>query len=334
MARRSPSTCPASAARRGRSPASSTTRCLRPAVRERVRRARSRRLQPRRPRLGVVGLVAAQRRPRPVRRLVVINAVPLAAGYRWHWVARYCWRRRGLGELVQRRHHPRRLTDLLLRQATRAARPAAGRVRRPGLGDWPAGTGRRRSWRSTAPPTPASWPPPASGLGRIDCPALVALGRRRSLPRRRRRPLVRAPAPERAGWSSSTMRATGRGSTAPSSIDRVADFLAADARTPRRSRRLASYNRTPSCRDRSPPSGAVCRGDGPTPCCSSASSSSPTRAISWCAGSPTAGSDAAFANAERIVDLERSLGTLLRARLPAGPDRPHLADRLRELSCT
>ena len=41
---------------------------------------------------GAIALIAAQRRPTRVRRLVVINAVPLLPGYRWHWVARWFWR--------------------------------------------------------------------------------------------------------------------------------------------------------------------------------------------------------------------------------------------------
>jgi pimeloyl-ACP methyl ester carboxylesterase len=49
---------------------------------------------------GVVGLIAAQAHPERVRRLALINAVPLLPGYRWHWMARWFWRRRWLGELV------------------------------------------------------------------------------------------------------------------------------------------------------------------------------------------------------------------------------------------
>jgi pimeloyl-ACP methyl ester carboxylesterase len=48
---------------------------------------------------GSLALIGAQRRPELVERLVVINAVPLSPGYRWHWVAQI-WRRRGLGELA------------------------------------------------------------------------------------------------------------------------------------------------------------------------------------------------------------------------------------------
>ena len=46
---------------------------------------------------GVVGLLWAQRFPERVERLVVINAVPLLPGYRWHRVAR-AWRTPGIGE--------------------------------------------------------------------------------------------------------------------------------------------------------------------------------------------------------------------------------------------
>ena len=49
---------------------------------------------------GAISMIAAQRHPERVRRLVAINVVPLLPGYRWHWVARYFWRRRGLGELA------------------------------------------------------------------------------------------------------------------------------------------------------------------------------------------------------------------------------------------
>ncbi len=46
---------------------------------------------------GAVGLLTAQRLVDRVDRVVVINAVPLLPGYRWHWIARL-WRTRLLGE--------------------------------------------------------------------------------------------------------------------------------------------------------------------------------------------------------------------------------------------
>ena len=64
---------------------------------------------------GGLALIAAQRRPERVRRLVITNAVPLLPGYRWHRVARI-WRTRRLGELSIR-IWTRWLLDLGLREA-------------------------------------------------------------------------------------------------------------------------------------------------------------------------------------------------------------------------
>ena len=50
---------------------------------------------------GGVALIAAQAEPERVRRLGVINAVPLLPGYRWHRLARI-WRAPRLGELSTR----------------------------------------------------------------------------------------------------------------------------------------------------------------------------------------------------------------------------------------
>ena len=47
---------------------------------------------------GAVGLALAQEAPELIERLVIVDAVPLLPGYRWHPVARV-WRRPVLGEL-------------------------------------------------------------------------------------------------------------------------------------------------------------------------------------------------------------------------------------------
>jgi pimeloyl-ACP methyl ester carboxylesterase len=64
---------------------------------------------------GSVALVAAQEEPDRVRRLVIVNAVPLLPGYRWHRTARI-WRTRGLGE-VSRFVATRWSVDLGLRES-------------------------------------------------------------------------------------------------------------------------------------------------------------------------------------------------------------------------
>ena len=63
---------------------------------------------------GCLALIGAQRQPERVKRLVVINAVPLLPGYRWHWVAQI-WRRRVLGELSNA--SPKWVMAFTLRQA-------------------------------------------------------------------------------------------------------------------------------------------------------------------------------------------------------------------------
>ena len=64
---------------------------------------------------GSLALIPAQEEPDRIRRLVIINAVPLLPGYRWHRTARI-WRTRGLGELSSRLWS-RRLLDYGLRES-------------------------------------------------------------------------------------------------------------------------------------------------------------------------------------------------------------------------
>lgn len=64
---------------------------------------------------GAVALLAAQRRPERVSRLLLMNSVPFFAGYRWHRTARV-WRTPVLGELSNRLW-TRRLVDLGMRES-------------------------------------------------------------------------------------------------------------------------------------------------------------------------------------------------------------------------
>lgn len=124
---------------------------------------------------GVLALIGAQAAPGRVRRLVVINAVPLLPGYRWHWIARFAWRVPVAGE-VANATTTRAGLRLLSRQATprRGGLPAAfidsvWSCRRPGA--WPA---MLRLYRSADPDRLAA---AGAGLDRLACPALVLWGR-------------------------------------------------------------------------------------------------------------------------------------------------------------
>ncbi|MGZ5412726.1 MAG: alpha/beta fold hydrolase, partial [Solirubrobacterales bacterium] len=101
---------------------------------------------------GGLALAAAQRDPERVRRLVVMNAVPLNGSYRWHWIARI-WRRRGLGELFNATNS-RFATAQLLRLARPGRRPMPAATVDDVWASWDAGM--RRAvlglYRSADPP--------------------------------------------------------------------------------------------------------------------------------------------------------------------------------------
>jgi pimeloyl-ACP methyl ester carboxylesterase len=114
---------------------------------------------------GAVGLLWAQRFPERVERLVVIDAVPLLPGYRWHRVARV-WRTPVAGEL-------------LMGSSTRATMgrflPAA--LRDDVFTHFDQGTQRAilRLYRSSPPEQLAA---AGAGLGSVRAPALVVWGER------------------------------------------------------------------------------------------------------------------------------------------------------------
>jgi pimeloyl-ACP methyl ester carboxylesterase len=124
---------------------------------------------------GAIALIAAQRRPELVRRLVVMNAVPLLPGYRWHWIATYFWRVPLLGELANLT-----TTKAGLRLLSRQVSATAGGMPEQFLDSVWAGRG-RATWpemlelyRSAHPDRLAA---AGEDLGRLDCPALVVWGR-------------------------------------------------------------------------------------------------------------------------------------------------------------
>jgi pimeloyl-ACP methyl ester carboxylesterase len=125
---------------------------------------------------GALVLIEAQRRPDRLDRLVLIDALPLLPGFRWHWVARWFWRRRLLGELFN---------ATLTRAGFAAGLRAARGDRRP-MPPWfvdmiwrgmDAGTKRAilTLYRSADPEKLAT---AGADLGKIDCPALVVWGGR------------------------------------------------------------------------------------------------------------------------------------------------------------
>ncbi|MBN1527686.1 MAG: alpha/beta hydrolase [Thermoleophilaceae bacterium] len=109
---------------------------------------------------GAVGLVLAQRRPELVERLVILGAVPLLPGYRWHRVARL-WRRPLVGELVM---------GLTTRWAFRRDLPAP--IADQAWEHFDHGTQRAilKLYRSASPEALAA---AGAGLGSLRCPALL-----------------------------------------------------------------------------------------------------------------------------------------------------------------
>ena len=123
---------------------------------------------------GGVALQFAQRFPERIERLVVIDAVPLLPGYRWHRIARV-WRTPVLGELAMGATTPR-ITRLSLREAF-VTRPVPEEFVVPIIADFDQGTQRAilRLYRSADPPKLAA---AGERLGTIDAPALVVWGER------------------------------------------------------------------------------------------------------------------------------------------------------------
>jgi pimeloyl-ACP methyl ester carboxylesterase len=175
---------------------------------------------------GAVALVLAQRRPERIERLVVLDAVPLLAGYRWHRLAR-ALRVPGLGELAMGA-----IARPTVRAVLRTATPRPGSP--PGwfvdqvMAHLDAGTQRAilRLFRSAP---PAALAAAGARLADLRCPALVAWGERD--------PFVPAAFAERyadvLGGPAEVLRLDDAGHwpwiDRPDLVDAVAAFLAAPA---------------------------------------------------------------------------------------------------------
>lgn len=120
---------------------------------------------------GALGLVAAQRFPERVERLVVMDAIPLLPGYTWHRIARG-WRTRGVGEVLMG-SFTRFTVSQILREAFEVPVP------KPFVEDvmrfFDVGTQRSilKLYRSAP---PAALAQAGAQLATLTCPALVVWG--------------------------------------------------------------------------------------------------------------------------------------------------------------
>jgi pimeloyl-ACP methyl ester carboxylesterase len=124
---------------------------------------------------GAVGLAFAQRLPKRVERLAVINAVPFLPGYRWHRTARL-WRTLGVGELAMGTTD-RFVLGLLSRESNATPGPMPGAWQDSVLAHFDAGTQRAilRLYRSSPSEVLAQ---AGAQLGTLEMPALVVWGAR------------------------------------------------------------------------------------------------------------------------------------------------------------
>ena len=124
---------------------------------------------------GSLALIGAQRRPELVEKLVLIDAVALLPGYRWHWVAQI-WRRRGLGELANATT-TRSGMGLLMRQASGDRRGMPPEFVDMVWKHWDKGTSRAvlALYRHADPDRLAA---AGKDLSKLTCPALIVWGDR------------------------------------------------------------------------------------------------------------------------------------------------------------
>lgn len=125
---------------------------------------------------GAVGLLAAAGEPERVERLVAFNHVPFGVGYRWHWIARWFWRRRGAGELFNALT-TRATASLVLRQARPGFRAMPRDFMDSFWPHWDAGTKRAvlRLYRSA---DSDALTRAGEELERLSCPVLLLWAQR------------------------------------------------------------------------------------------------------------------------------------------------------------
>lgn len=169
---------------------------------------------------GSLALIAAQRAPERVDRLVVITAVPLLPGYRWHRVARL-WRTPGVGEAVNA-SMTRRTFSLGLRESRADWAPQDDDFIDGIWSTIDRGTKRAllELYRSADPDELAA---AGADLALLKCPALVVWGDQdRYLP-----PSFGRAYAERLPGAELATYAAGHWpwQEAPEMIDRVVDFL-------------------------------------------------------------------------------------------------------------
>jgi len=172
---------------------------------------------------GAVGLAFAQRRPERIERLVVINAMPLLPGYRWHRTARI-WRTPVLGELAMGTTN-RRVLQFLSRESNATTGPMPEEWLDSVLGHFDQGTQRAilRLYRSSP---PAVLEAAGAQLRALRMPALVVWGMRDPyIPGR----FGQAYASALGGAELIELPDAGHWPwlDRPDAIDRVVDFLAA-----------------------------------------------------------------------------------------------------------
>lgn len=122
---------------------------------------------------GAVGLELAQRAPERVERLVLVDAVPLLPGYRWHRIAR-AWRTPLIGELAMG-FTTRRMLKRLSRRATATGRPVDDELIDRVWEHFDHGTQRAilKLYRSAPPEALAA---AGARLAGLTCPTLVVWG--------------------------------------------------------------------------------------------------------------------------------------------------------------